>query len=112
MTVSRGLRLGLGILLISAAAGCAQSRTRRTLAASEPPLITDGEDVTTVVEAPKARASATVADRHPMLRRPREYYDKTNGGKATKTAAAAVLGVPSGIVAEMRQAISGQPAPR
>lgn len=88
--------------------GCAQSRNR-TAMKPEPPLLTGVDGEALVVEAPAVRP-VTAADRHPLLRRPREYYDQTNGNKFSKTAAAAVIGVPSGIVAEMKQIVTGQPA--
>lgn len=110
MRVSRTVRLAAGSLAVAALVGCAQSRPKR-VAANEPPLLTDTQGESVVVEAPPARA-VTIADRHPILRRPREYYDSTNGNKFGKTAAAAVIGVPSGIVAEVRQIVAGQPAPR
>ncbi len=106
---SRTLRPVSAILALALAAGCASSRPKRTVN-SEPPLIVgdvSGTGGTAVVEAPQARA-VTAADRHPLLSRPREYYDTTNGSKLTRTAAAAVIGVPSGIGAEIKQIIVGQ----
>ena len=61
-----------------------------------------------VIQAPRARV-VTFADRHPLLTRPREYYDTTQGTKLRKTAAAAVLGLPSGMGAEIRQVVVGRP---
>lgn len=49
-------------------------------------------------------------DRHPLLRKPKEYYDSTNSNKAVKTAAATVIGVPAGIVGELKQIVTGTPA--
>lgn len=92
-----------------AVAGCSQMRPKR-VAQPDPTLLppsVNGDSV--VIEAPVARP-VTVADRHPLFRRPREYYDKTNGNKLSKTAAAAVIGVPSGIGAEFKQIFVGQPA--
>jgi hypothetical protein len=109
MRISRSLRLVVGVLAMSTLAGCAHSKGRKA-ATSEPPLLSgaDGAD-TVIVEAPEVR-TVTAADRHPVLRRPREYYDKTNGNKFSKTVAATVIGVPSGIGAEVKQIFAGQPA--
>ncbi len=105
----RTLRPVSAILALALATGCASSRPKRTVN-SEPPLIVgDASDAggTSVVEAPSARATS-IADRHPILSRPRERYDTTNGNKLTRTAAAVVIGVPSGIGAEIKQIIVGQ----
>ncbi len=48
------------------------------------------------------------ADRHPLFTRPKEYYDSTQASKVGKTAAAVVIGVPAGFVAEVRQIAVGQ----
>ena len=100
--------LGLGLFAL-AIAGCAQSRPRR-VAAIEPPLDADSAGATAVVEAPQARP-LTFADRHPLFSRPKKYYDNTNGNKFAKTAAATVIGVPSGLAAEVRQIVVGQAPP-
>ena len=105
----RTLRPVTAILALALATGCTSSRPKRTVN-SEPPLIVgdaSGTGGTTVVEAPQARAISAV-DRHPLLSRPRERYETTNGNKLTRTAAAAVIGVPSGIGAEIKQIIVGQ----
>lgn len=79
----------------------------------EPPLegpgvvaSNDGQPVPTL---PPER-TASITDRHPLLFKPRDYYETTNGGKLTKTAAAAVIGVPAGIVGELRQIVAGRPS--
>lgn len=99
----------LAILALALATGCTSSRPKRTVN-SEPPLIVgdaSGSGGAIVAEAPQARAISAI-DRHPLLSRPRDRYDSTNGNKLTRTAAAAVIGVPSGIGAEIRQIIVGQ----
>jgi hypothetical protein len=50
-------------------------------------------------------------DRHPLLSKPREYYEDTDYNPIVKTAAAVVIGVPAGIVGEVRQMVAGA-APR
>ncbi len=45
----------------------------------------------------------------PLLRKPQQYYDNTKSNKVVKTAAAAVVGVPAGIVGELKQIVVGAP---
>lgn len=101
--------------LVAGLIGCASGRPRRSAVAVEPPLATDGPPPmvgsSEVVQAPETR-TATMTDRHPLFTRPREWYDTTNGNKFTRTAAAAFIGVPSGIGAEIRQIVQGQPPVR
>ena len=99
-------------LLVILMAGCAHTRPKKTVV-NEPPLLSQSEAAIppVAIETPTARP-ASVADRHPLLRRPREMYDETGGSKLVKSAAATVIGVPSGIGAEIRQLVSGQPAPK
>ena len=101
----RTLRPVSAILAVALTSGCASSRPKRTVVA-EPPLAGDISGAT-VVEAPQVRTVSAI-DRHPLLSRPRQYYDTTNGNKLTRTAAAAVIGIPSGIGAEFKQIIVGQ----
>ena len=102
-------------LLVAATIGCASSKPKRSVVVSEPPLLSEGpsplDGGTEIAQAPVARTNSFV-DRHPLLSRPREYYDTTNGNKLTRTAAAAVIGVPSGIGAEVKQAFTRKPAAR
>ncbi len=49
-------------------------------------------------------------DRHPLLRKPQQYFNDTNSNKAVKTAAATVVGVPAGIVGEIKQIVLGKPS--
>lgn len=69
----------------------------------------------TIVEPmqPAATASPTAlswVDRHPLLRKPQQYYDNTNSNKLVKTASAAFVGVPAGIIGEFRQIVVGKPS--
>ena len=51
----------------------------------------------------------TFVDRHPLFSKPREYFDTAGGGKVTKTASGALLGVPAGIYGELKQIVVGRP---
>ncbi|MDB5353428.1 MAG: hypothetical protein JWN86_4675 [Planctomycetota bacterium] len=106
MRISKPIHLGLCVLTAAALAGCGHLHHKR-VTAIEPPLISENEGVTTIVEAPVARP-VTFADRHPLLNRPKQYYHNTNGGKFSKTVAATVIGVPCGIGAEVVQIVAGQ----
>jgi hypothetical protein len=102
-------------LLVAMTVGCASSHKKKGMITTEPPLIGEGTVVgpgaTEIVQAPETHVP-TIADRHPLLSRPREYYDTTNGNKLTRTAAATFIGVPSGIGAEVKQLFAGTPAVR
>lgn len=100
-----------GILLAGLAAGCASSRSSyRPIAAAEPPLDGLGGDPAIVAEVPAARP-VTIVDRHPLFYKPREYYDRVGNNQIAKMAAATFIGVPAGILGEMRQIAVGRPAP-
>lgn len=89
--------------------GCTSTNSSyRPIAVAEPSL--DG-DPTLMAEVPVARP-VTIVDRHPLLYKPRDYYEQSGDNKLTKAAAAAFIGVPAGIIGEFRQIIVGQPAPR
>ncbi len=110
MRISSSCRGIAAVAALVAIVGCAHSRPK-SVATDEHPLAQLDEGApATIVEAPIAKP-VTVADRHPLFRRPKAYYDSTGGSKITKTAAATVIGVPSGIGAEIRQIVSGQPSP-
>ena len=106
--------LALAVLLFIGT-GC-QNAARRKVVINEPPLhnsggtgvvIGDAAVPSRVVVAPSQPAS--LIDRHPLLSRPRDYYESTDKNKFVKTARAAVIGVPSGIVGELRQIVVGAP---
>lgn len=94
----------LPMLLIGA--GCQGMGGHKSVASAEPPL-TAGAEGTAVVEAPPPR-TITFVDRHPLLSKPREYYNTTGNNKLAKAAAATVVGVPAGFVGEMRQIVVGR----
>ena len=106
----RGLNWTLAVLLMAvAASGCTGGPSKRTLASSEPALVTSDPGVA-VVERPKpVPSTVTVVDRHPLLSKPKQYYDDTNSNKVAKTAAAVVIGVPAGIIGEIKQIVVGVP---
>jgi hypothetical protein len=97
-------------LAFLAATGCQSSPAHRgALAASEPALNVPGDPAPGVVAAQPARTVGFV-DRHPLLAKPREYYESSGNNTAVKVAAATVVGIPVGIVGELRQIVVGRPA--
>lgn len=93
--------------------GCQGMRNRRVAMAPEPAL-TDpsipGEPV--VVAPPSEVSSMAFVDRHPMFSKPRDMYNSDpDGNKLLRTTKAAFVGVPMGIVGEVRQIVVGAPQP-
>jgi hypothetical protein len=97
--------------------GCQSGPSNRTLASAEPALTPSVVSGTVVSEKPSVVASegatvrnVTFVDRHPLFSRPRDYYESSGNNKVVKTAAAVVVGVPAGIVGELKQIVVGTPA--
>jgi hypothetical protein len=91
-------------------AGCQSGGQRRL--ASEPGLIAPAGGGSSVVEAPISPVRpVSWVDRHPLFYKPRDVYANTDQNPIVKTAAATVIGIPSGIVGEIRQIVVGTPAP-
>lgn len=106
------LGAALALTVMVGASGCRnQFSVQRPLATTEPPLIV-GSGETVVGGGPPVVAStnSSVVDRHPLLNKPGQYYNSTNGNKLVKTASATFIGVPAGIVGEVRQIVVGQPS--
>jgi hypothetical protein len=98
--------VALAAWLGATAAGCHGPPARKT-AAAEPGLNDPG---TTVVEAtPPAGSSLSWVDRHPLFSKPRDYYESSGNNTIVKTAAATVIGIPAGIIGEIRQIVVGAP---
>jgi hypothetical protein len=68
----------------------------------------EGGTGTTLVQAP-ASQRMTFVERHPLFSKPRDYYETSGDNKVVKTAAAVVVGVPAGIVGEIKQIVVGAP---
>ena len=60
------------------------------------------------MEAP-APQSVGYVDRHPILSKPRDYWEDGGDNKIVKAARATFIGVPSGIYNEMKQIVVGAP---
>ena len=102
----RGQRLWpLGLIVALGLSGCQGAGSPRRVAVAEPGLAVPGDSGTAIAEAPPA---VTIVDRHPLLSKPRDYYESSGNNKIVKTAAAAVIGVPAGVVGELRQIVVGR----
>ena len=98
----------LALLAILAVSGCKGTGGSQRVARAEPALIGEGSSAPSIVEEPSSRP-VTVVDRHPLLSKPRQYYESSGNNKVVKAAAATVIGVPAGIFGELRQIVRGQP---
>lgn len=99
------------LLAAAVAAGCHNTRSPR-LARTEPGLDPALAGDAVVVEAPPAgTASMTIVDRHPLLAKPREYYNSSGQNRLVRVGAATLVGIPAGFLGELRQIVRGQPAP-
>lgn len=107
----RGIRWLAPILLTALiGSGCQGTSMRRpgALASAEPSLNTELGSPSTVVEVPAAQG-ITIVDRHPLFSKPREYYENSGDNRFVKTASATLIGIPAGIVGELRQIVAGRP---
>jgi hypothetical protein len=96
-------------LALLAAAGCQSAPSRQSaLAASEPALAVPGDPAPSVVSVAPTH-SDTFVDRHPLFSKPREYYEASGNNTAVKVAAATVVGIPVGVVGELKQIVVGRP---
>ncbi|AGA26636.1 hypothetical protein [Singulisphaera acidiphila] len=98
----------LAVSLIVLGTGCQSGTSARRMASAEPTLLPPSEPGSTVVQTQPAR-ELTWVDRHPLFIKPREYYDNSGSNRVVKTAAATVIGVPAGIIGEIKQIVVGTP---
>ncbi|HEU5115936.1 MAG TPA: hypothetical protein VFT74_04600 [Isosphaeraceae bacterium] len=83
------------------------TRPHRSLASAEPAYVAG--DPAIVADVPAARP-VTFVDRHPLFYKPRDYYETSGQNGLVKAGAATFIGIPAGILGEMRQIVIGQPA--
>jgi len=106
----RGLKwIAAGLLIALVGSGCGGTTSKRSLTSTEPPLIPGDPEVAIVDRAKPVPTAVSAVDRHPLLSKPKKYYDDTNSNKVAKTAAAAFIGVPAGIYGELKQIVVGVP---
>jgi hypothetical protein len=97
--------VGLLVVLLTCA-GCHGTSTRR--AAPEPAFSGPLEPNGTAVEATPP-PEVSYVDRHPLLSKPRDYWETSGDNRIVKAAAATFVGVPVGLFGEMRQIVLGAP---
>ena len=98
----------LAVLLAAPAAGCHRREyVRRRPLAADPPLIS-AEPALTDPALVDPRRPAFV-ERHPVFRKPVEYSERGGPSPIRKAAAATFVGIPAGILGEMRQIVVGSP---
>lgn len=80
--------------------------------AAEPGLagVGVGDDPTAVVEAPPPK-SHTFVDNHPVLSKPRDYYNNSGQNPIVRAGAATLIGIPAGVLGgeSKRQSPSEEP---
>ena len=96
--------LGLPLLMVCLA-GCARNKGKPSYVASEPGLDMGGGTV--VQSGPVVKTG--FASRHPLFYKPGQVYHNMGHGPITKTSAAVFVGVPAGVVGEVKQIVVGQP---
>ncbi len=93
------LLLASGVLMSS---GCQSYQARKPVVTTDPPLAVEGQ-------AEPAPRVVSFADRHPLFYKPREYWETSGDNTIVKAAAATFVGVPAGILGEVRQIFVGAP---
>ncbi len=113
----RGIRwrsirvLAMAVALIS---GCQTAGSKRPATVISPaPAVSDAADPDKVV-AERTITTAPVqtagfADRHPLFNKPKQYWETAGDNKFAKVARATFIGVPAGVVGEVKQIFVGAP---
>jgi hypothetical protein len=99
--------VAIGVVTV-ACAGCQGTGSRKRASAPEPGLSGALDSGGSVAETTPAK-SVTYVDRHPLLSKPRDYWESSGDNKIVKAAAATLVGVPVGIFGEVRQIVVGAP---
>jgi hypothetical protein len=113
MRGNRWLFIGALVLAVGVVPGCHSAGTKRPSTVISPaPAVSEAGDPEgqpadrTISTTPQ---TVSFADRHPLFKKPREYWDSSGDKKIVKAAAATFIGVPAGFVGEVRQIIVGAP---
>src|SRR5262249_35114384 len=99
--------LVLAAFAAALAAGCHSGPSSRPVASAEPRLTTP-ESGAAVAAVPPPRTLSWV-DRHPLLYKPRDYYESSGNNTIVKATAATIVGIPVGVFGELRQIVVGAP---
>lgn len=105
----RRLAFVLLFALSTTLAGCRGTGSHRSSSAPEPGLSGALDSGETIVAEPTPARTVTYVDRHPMLSKPREYWESAGDNKLKKVAAATFVGVPVGLYGEVKQIFVGVP---
>lgn len=97
-------------LTIVIAPGCAKNR-QKVMVSSNRPIIEGASTVSSNGElvVNKPAGSSRFMDRHPMFYKPGEYYSTYDGNVVMRGARATFVGIPAGVVGEVKQAFRGVP---
>jgi len=99
----------LSTACIVLATGCARHRNKNLIVSNNQPVIAGASSVDQAYSVEKPIAGTRFVDRHPMFYKPGEYYTTSDGNMVVRGARATFIGVPAGIVGEVRQAFRGVP---
>ena len=99
----------LATVVLAAVPGCQSWGSRRGTVTDTPAISGLDAEGKAYLGAPSERM-ASVVDRHPLFYKPRDYWENSSNNRIVKAAAATFVGVPAGIVGEVRQLFVGRPA--
>jgi hypothetical protein len=111
MRGTRWLAISVLALVAGVGPGCQSAGTNRTASVVAPaPALGDGGGAVAerTIEAAPVK-TVTFADRHPLFTKPRQYWETSGDNKIVKAAAATFIGVPAGVVGEVKQIFVGAP---
>ncbi len=103
------------VILTGVLAGCAGHKAHKApaVASGEPPLdVTVDPDGASRMAAAGGGSDKNFGARHPLFYKPHDYYTKTNSNALVKAGAATFVGVPAGVVGEVKQLVTGKPGVR
>jgi hypothetical protein len=114
MRGNRWRSIGVLAMAVALISGCQTAGSKRPATVISPsPTVSDagGPDRAvaerTITTAPVQTAS--FADRHPLFNKPRQYWETAGDNKIAKVARATFIGVPAGVVGEVKQIFVGAP---
>lgn len=100
----------IAVLAVIITPGCAKNR-QKVMVSNNRPIIEGASSVggsEIVVNQPASNGSRFI-DRHPLFYKPGEYYTTYDGNVVVRGARATFVGIPAGVVGEVKQAFRGVP---
>jgi hypothetical protein len=114
MRGNRWRSIGVLALAFALISGCQTAGSKRPATVISPaPTVSDAAQPDnavaerTITTAPVRTASFT--DRHPLFTKPRQYWESSGDNKIVKVARTTFIGVPAGVVGEVKQIFVGAP---